>query len=94
MALIEEAFARLDTVLAHLEAAVARRVEADAARGDHDIELALMDEDRTRLAAELDSASAQLARMTAVTGDVERRIERAIDTVEGALGRTPPRTLA
>ncbi|GEP00133.1 DUF4164 family protein [Methylobacterium haplocladii] len=90
MAVIEDAWRRLDLAMVRLEAAVTRRVEAEAARADRDVELALMDEDRARLAAELDAASAQLARMASVTGDVERRLGRAIDTVETVLDRRPP----
>ncbi|GEP11398.1 DUF4164 domain-containing protein [Methylobacterium gnaphalii] len=92
MSLVEDALRRLDLAMVRLEAAVTRRVEADEARADRDIELALMDEDRARLAAELDAASAQLARMANVTGEVERRIDRAIDTVSTVLDRrVPPR---
>lgn len=89
MASIDDAMARLDTVLALLEAAVARRLEADDKDGDRETELALMLEDRARLADELDAASARLARMTATTGAVERRLDRAIGTVEGVLHRGP-----
>ncbi|MCE4226051.1 DUF4164 domain-containing protein [Methylobacterium sp. C25] len=87
MSVIEDALRRLDLAMVRLEAAVTRRVEAEEARADRDIELALMDEDRARLAAELDAASAQLARMASVTGDVERRLDRAIDTVSTVLDR-------
>ena len=83
MSLVDDAFQRLNTALARLEASV----EAEASRGDREIERALMEEDRARLAAELDAASARLARVTAATGDVGRRLERAIDTVEGVLDR-------
>ena len=85
MASIDEAFHELDAALTRLEAAVTRRVEAERARGDRDVELALMAEDRARLAAELDAAGARLARMTAATGDVAHRIDRAIGTVAGVL---------
>lgn len=87
MSVIEDAFQQLHAALSRLEAVVARRVETDAARGDRETELALMDEDRARLAAELDRASARLARMNVVTDDVERKIGRAIDTVESVVGR-------
>ena len=87
MPLVEDALQRLNAALSRLEAAVARRMDAEASQGDRDIELALMEEDRARLAAELDAASARLARVTAATGDVGRRLERAIDTVEGVLDR-------
>ena len=87
MAEIATAMRRLETALSRLEAAVALRVEADAGRGDRETELALMDEDRARLAEALDAASAQLAQMNIVTEDVDRRIERAMGTVEQVLQR-------
>ncbi|MCJ2119133.1 DUF4164 domain-containing protein [Methylobacterium sp. J-001] len=84
---IDDAFARLDAALARLDAVVARRLEADAAPDDRDAELALMDEDRARLAAALDAASAHLADVEATTGVVGQRLDRAIETVQGVLGR-------
>jgi hypothetical protein len=90
MSIVEDALRRLDLAMVRLEAAVTRRVEAEEARADRDIELALMDEDRARLAAELDAAGAQLARLASVTGEVERRLDRAIDTVATVLERRPP----
>ena len=90
MASIDEAIRELDAALTRLEAAVTRRVEAEQARGDRDLELALMAEDRARLAADLDAAGARLARMTAATGDVARRLDRAIGTVTGVLGEPAP----
>lgn len=84
---IDDAFARLDAALARLDAVVARRLETDAAPDDRDAELALMDEDRARLAAALDAASAHLADVEATTGVVGQRLDRAIETVQGVLGR-------
>ena len=88
MSSIDDALARLTGSLSFLEAAVRRRVETDAARADRETELALMDEDRARLAMELDAASARLARVTATTGDVGRRVDRAIGAIESVLDRT------
>ena len=89
MASIDDAMARLDAAMALLEASVTRRLEADDKSGDRETELALMQEDRARLADELDAASARLARMTATTDDVERRLDRVIGTVQGVLHRRP-----
>ncbi|GJE60889.1 DUF4164 family protein [Methylobacterium trifolii] len=82
---IDDALARLDGALARLEAAVARRLDADAAPDDRDAELAIMGEDRARLAAALDLASARLATVEATTDQVGRRLDRAIEAVEGVL---------
>ncbi len=87
MPVIEEAYQHLEAALARLETVVARRIETDAARSDRETELALMDEDRARLAAELDRASARLTQMNAVTGDVEHRLGRAIEAVESVVAQ-------
>jgi hypothetical protein len=44
-----------------------------------------MQEDRTRLALELDAALSKAGRLEAITGDLARRIDRAIGSVRGAL---------
>ncbi|WP_375457078.1 DUF4164 family protein [uncultured Methylobacterium sp.] len=82
-----DAFHRLDAALGALEAAVARRLEADADPDDVEAERAIMAEDRARLAAALDAASARLAEVEAATDAVGRRLERAIDAVEGVLAQ-------
>ena len=46
-----------------------------------------MQDDRARLAVELESAGARLARMEAATADVGRRVHRAIGAVRDVLGR-------
>lgn len=86
---LDGALARLDAVLSRLEAGVALRVEADAAPDDRDTELALMAEDRARLAAALDAASARLAEVESTASEVEERLDRAIESVEGVLAHEP-----
>ena len=85
---IDDALERLDIALLRLEAAVGRRLESDAEPDDRDAELAIMDEDRARLAAALDAASARLAEMEVTTNAVGHRLDRAIGTVEELLGRS------
>lgn len=89
-ALTGDALHRLDAALLQLEAAVARRLEAEANPDDVEAERAIMAEDRARLAAALDAASARLAAVEAAADTVGRRLERAIDTVEGVLARPDP----
>jgi uncharacterized membrane protein YccC len=84
---IDEALTRLDAALNRLDAVVARRLESAAQPDGRDAELALMDEDRARLAAALDAASARLAEVEATTGEVGHRLDRAIETVQDVLGR-------
>lgn len=83
--MIDDALRRLETVLSRLEGAVAQRFEAERDPSDLETELALMGEDRARLAAELDAASARLVAVEATSEDVDRRLGRAISAVEGVL---------
>ncbi|MCJ2034566.1 DUF4164 domain-containing protein [Methylobacterium sp. J-068] len=83
--LIDDALRRLETVLTRLEGAVAQRFEAERDPSDLETELALMGEDRVRLAAELDAASARLVEVEAASQDVGQRLGRAIAAVEGVL---------
>ncbi|WP_426314624.1 DUF4164 family protein [Methylobacterium fujisawaense] len=84
---IDDALRRLEAAINRLDAVVQRRLEVAAQPDDRDAELALMDEDRARLAAALDAASARLATVSATTGEVGHRLDRAIETVRDVLGR-------
>jgi hypothetical protein len=85
---IDEALARLEAALGRLDAVVAHRLEAAAQPDDRDAEAALMGEDRARLAAALDAASARLAEVEATTGEVGYRLDRAIAGVQDVLDRS------
>ena len=89
-ATVDQALSRLDAALIRLEAAVSHRLETERDPGDLETELAIMTDDRVRLAAELDAASARLAEVEAATDDVGHRLGRAIAAVEGVLAH--PRT--
>lgn len=84
---IEEALRRLEAALGLVEAAVARRLDGERRRGDLETELQIMQDDRARLAGELDGATARLRRTQAAVDDVEARLERAIGAVETVLTR-------
>jgi chromosome segregation ATPase len=84
---VDEALERLEAALGLLEAAVARRIDGERRRGDLETELQIMQDDRARLAGELDGATARLNRAEAAADDVERRLGRAIGAVEGVLAR-------
>ena len=84
---LEEALKRLNGALGQLELAVARRLDAEHRRGDVDTELQIMQDDRARLAGELDGALARLDRMEAATQDVSRRVSRAAAVVRDVLER-------
>jgi predicted nucleic acid-binding Zn-ribbon protein len=78
---------RLEAALGLLEAAVTRRLEAERRRGDLETELQIMQDDRARLAVELDGAMARLHRVEAATSDIGRRVERAAGAIRDVLGR-------
>ena len=85
---VDAALARLDAAVNRLDAVVTHRIESAQQPDDRDAELALMNEDRARLAAALDAASARLDTVTATTGEVGERLDRAIETVQDVLHRS------
>src|SRR5215217_2393814 len=82
---LEEAMKRLENALGLLEVSVARRLEAERSRGDLETELQIMQDDRARLAVELDGALTRLHRVEAAASDVGERVRRAIGSIEGVL---------
>lgn len=84
--MLNAAFERLETAVAGLERAAARRLELEQRRGDLETELSLMQDDRARLAVELDGALARLERLEAAADDVSRRVERAMGAVRTVVG--------
>jgi uncharacterized protein YicC (UPF0701 family) len=85
--LLDDAMKRLDGSLSLLEASVSRRLEAERRRGSLETELQLMQDDRTRLAVELDGALTRLHRFEAATDDVSRRVRQAIGAVQSVLAQ-------
>ena len=91
MATLEEAAKRLDAALQLLEISVGRRFDTEGRRADLETELQIMQDDRARLAVELESTAARLQQVEAVTDDVGRRVHRAIGAVRDVLAeRTIP----
>ncbi len=85
--MLDNALARLDGALAQLESAARRRIEAERGRANLETELTLMQDDRARLAAELDGTLARLEQVESAAGDVDRRLEHAIGAVGEVLSR-------
>ncbi len=82
---LQRALRRLGSAIDHLEAAAARRAEADATRGNLDDELAVMQDDRARLAADLDGALARGRTLAQANGDVGQRLAQASAVVRDIL---------
>jgi predicted nucleic acid-binding Zn-ribbon protein len=87
---LDDAMKRLENALGLLEATIARRLDAERRRGDLETELQLMQDDRARLALELDGALTRLRRFEAAAEDVGERVRRAIGSVEEVLAGLEP----
>lgn len=74
---LETALKRLASALDQLEAASTRLAETSAEKAELQAVLTVMDEDRGRLAEELDASLARTSRLEAATGDVARRLGQA-----------------
>ena len=66
--------ARLNNALAALEGAVGRRLETEQNRADLEAGLAVMRDDRARLAVELDAALARVKMLEAASDAVDARL--------------------
>lgn len=84
---LDDALRRLDGALGQLELSVSRRLETERRRGDLETELQIMQDDRARLAVDLDGTTAQLGRVEAVTEDLGRRVTRALTSVAEVLAK-------
>ena len=82
---LEPSLERMRAALDLLEAAVERRVRFDARRVDADEELALMQDDRSRLAVELDGALGQNRALAAANVAAAEILARASAGIEDIL---------
>lgn len=82
---LDAALQRLASALDQLEAAAERRQKADAARGDLEEELAVMQDDRSRMAVDLDAALARNKALAHANSEVQRRLTRVSATIEALL---------
>ena len=82
---LEDALKRLEGAIGQIEAAVSRRLEIERRRGDLETELQIMQDDRARLAVELDGATARLNRTESAARDVGERVQRAVGSIQDVL---------
>jgi hypothetical protein len=82
---LDVALQRLSTALGRLEDAVERRREADRAHVAREVEAQALNEDRARLASELDESFARVSRLETANRDVSRRLDAAMDTIRSVL---------
>ena len=83
---IDIALRRLNMALDQMEAAMHRRGQVEAARGNLEDELALLQDDRSRLAIELDGALAHGKTLSQANQEVARRLARASSAIRIVLG--------
>ena len=84
-AAIEAATKRLSLALDALEAAVERRHEADQGEQSLGAQLHTLGADRSRLAAELDEATARAREIETTNREIARRIDIAMDGIRGVI---------
>jgi predicted nucleic acid-binding Zn-ribbon protein len=84
---LDEAMKRLEGALGLIEVSVMRRLEAEKRRGDLETELQIMQDDRARLALELDTTLARLHRAEAAVEDVAERVKRAATAIGEVLAQ-------
>jgi chromosome segregation ATPase len=82
---IEIASRRLTLALDALEAAAERRCEADRGAQALTSQVHALDDDRARLAGELDQAAARARALEDANREVTQRIAQAIETIRGVL---------
>jgi putative heme degradation protein len=82
---LQEALSRLANSLDQLEAAGERRAIADRVRADLEDELAVMQDDRARLAVELDGSLARTRALALANDDARLAVERASASVRAVL---------
>ncbi|MFO1125528.1 MAG: DUF4164 family protein [Methylocystis sp.] len=83
---LDAAVAELQTALAQLERTVADKLEDELSSAELEEELAIMQDDRSRLALDLDAALARQNALERSRDEVLRRLESASEGVAAALG--------
>lgn len=83
---LEASIAELQTALAQLERTVAAKLEDEVSSAELEEELAIMQDDRSRLALDLDAALTRQNALEKSRDEVLRRLETASEGVAAALG--------
>ncbi|MGP8231165.1 MAG: DUF4164 family protein [Methylovirgula sp.] len=79
---LDNALKRLAVALDQLEAASERRLKVAERRGDVEEEFAVLQDDRARLAVELDGAVARSQSLELANNEVARRLAKAREAIE------------
>ena len=87
---LEISLKRVASAVEALEWATDLRMRHDEARATTQEEFALMQDDRSRLAVELDAAVDRSRALESANAEAAKRLARAAQTVERVLGRLSP----
>lgn len=82
---IDAASRRLALAMDALEAAVERRHELDRGQSDVSDQLHALGSDRSRLASDLDTATARIRSLESTNREIARRLDGAIESVRNVL---------
>ena len=82
---LDGAIRRLVGAVDAVEAAVAQYLEKSRAGRDREVEIALLADDRARLAQDLDSSNARAATLSNVNREVGRRLDQAIESIRSVV---------
>lgn len=85
----EKSLKILEASLAQLENAAHRKLDLERRRGDLETELAIMQDDRSRLAIDLDGTTARLKQVEAAADGAVQRLDRAMLTIQAVLADGP-----
>jgi len=83
---IEAATRRLTLALDALEAAAEERREVNLGEDNLMAQVHALDDDRSRLASDLDAATARARSLERTNRDIARRLDTAIGTIRSVLG--------
>jgi hypothetical protein len=83
----EPSLKRMRAAVDLLEAAVERRVRRDAKHGDSDEEMSLMQDDRDRLAVDLDGALGRGRALEAANAEAAKKLAQASEAIEAFIDR-------
>ncbi len=83
----EPSLKRMRAAVDLLEAAVERRVRRDAKHGDSDEEMSLMQDDRDRLAVDLDGALGRGRALEAANAEAAKKLAQASEAIETFIDR-------
>ena len=87
---LEISLKRVASAVEALEWAADLRMRHDEARATTQEEFALMQDDRSRLAVELDAAVDRSRALESANGEAAKRLARAADAIGRVLGRLAP----